>query len=118
MGFLSKIFGGGDAAFTNLDIDTYKQEYVDAKKGHVLVDVRSKGEFSGGHLPKAINIPLNELSKRSGEIAKDKPVVVVCASGNRSRSGAKILSNAGFSNVLNLKGGTVQWAMRGLPIKK
>lgn len=117
MGFLSKLFGGGESAFTNLDINSYKQQYVDTHTDHVLVDVRSKGEFSSGHLPNAINIPLNELSKRSGEIAKDKPVVVVCASGSRSRSGARVLANAGFSDVFNLKGGTAQWAMRGLPIE-
>lgn len=117
MGFLSKLFGGGDAPYANIDVDQYQNDYYKAKADHVLVDVRTKGEFKSGHIPGAINIPLDQLVKRSGEIPTNKPVVVVCASGSRSRTGSKILVNAGHSNVSNLKGGTATWRMRGFPVK-
>ncbi|MGE0789546.1 MAG: rhodanese-like domain-containing protein [Sandaracinaceae bacterium] len=79
------------------------------ENGGRLLDVRTRGEFGSGHLPGALNIPLQELSRRAAEIgAKDRPVVVYCASGARSRSAAKMLKAAGFATVHNL-GGLHRW---------
>ncbi|PJF39542.1 MAG: transferase, partial [Phototrophicales bacterium] len=74
-------------------------------------------EFKNGHVPGAINIPLDQLQARIDEIPTDKPIVVICASGNRSQTGAKRLANAGYDRVYNLKGGTMSWMMAGLPIE-
>jgi len=77
--------------------------------GARLVDVRSPAEFSSGHLPGAINIPVQELSTRTGELApSDKPIVLYCQSGMRSASAARILKSAGYSAVHNL-GGMRRW---------
>lgn len=103
--------------YQNLSIADYKAQYVDAHKPHVLVDVRTAEEFRGGHLPGAINIPLNVLQQRAREVPRGKPVVVVCASGNRSVSGAKILAGAGYETVYNLQGGTMRWMMQRLPLE-
>lgn len=100
-----------------LSVSDYKATYVDGKRDHVLVDVRTPGEFSNGHLPGAINLPLNELGSKTNKIKKGKPVVVVCASGSRSRAGARMLLKAGFSDVYNLKGGTSAWMMQKLPLE-
>lgn len=73
------------------------------QEGAKLVDVRSPGEFSSGHLPGAINVPLQELSshvKKLGE--KDKPVVLYCASGTRSAMAKSTLKGLGFTQVHNL----------------
>ncbi|MBM4781845.1 MAG: rhodanese-like domain-containing protein [Archangiaceae bacterium] len=73
------------------------------KEGAKLVDVRSPGEFSSGHLPGAINVPLQELGaqvKKLGE--KDKPVVLYCASGTRSAMACSTLKGLGFTQVFNL----------------
>ncbi len=68
--------------------------------GASLVDVRSEMEFSSGHLPGAINMPVVNLQPaRLGN--KDKPVVVYCASGSRSAHAARTLRKAGFT-VLDL----------------
>ena len=52
------------------------------------------------------------------QIDKSKPVIVVCQSGNRSRSGSDILVEAGWSDVRNFKGGTMAWRMRGFELKR
>jgi len=75
------------------------------KEGAVVVDVRTTDEYEDEHFPKAINIPVNELSSRVAEIGpKDKPVVLYCASGARSAMGARILKSLGFSDVVNAGG--------------
>ena len=56
------------------------------KNGAIIVDVRSKGEFEGGHLKGSINIPLNRLGENLSKLKKDKPIITCCASGARSAS--------------------------------
>ena len=102
----------------NLNIQDYKEQYFQSTQDHQLIDVRSVGEYMGGHLPNAVNIPLNEIPNRINEIAQDKPVVFVCASGNRSGDAVNWLTHQGFSNVHNLQGGTMMWMMAGLPVKR
>ena len=76
---------------------------------HTLLDVRSLGEWKGGHAKGAVHIPLNEIEQRIGEIPKDKPVVVICASGMRSSMCATILGQAGYQEVYNYSGGMGRW---------
>ena len=72
-------------------------------EGAKLVDVRSPEEFAGGHLPGAINVPVQQLDGRMGEIGPhDQPVVVYCQSGMRSARAASTLRQAGFASVHNL----------------
>ncbi len=104
--------------YKNIDIESYSEDFANHKTNHFLLDVRSKNEYMQGHIPSAINIPLNELADRVNEIPNDKPVVVVCASGNRSRTGANKLVDAGIDDVSNLKGGTMAWMMSGQPIER
>jgi phage shock protein E len=71
--------------------------------GARLVDVRSPSEYASGHIPGAINIPVNELSDRVAELApKEKPIVLYCQSGMRSASAARFLRAAGHREVHNL----------------
>lgn len=73
------------------------------KAGAKLVDVRTTGEYASGHLTGAVNIPLHELSARLAELgAKDRAIVVYCASGQRSSRAKGLLKGAGFTNVHNL----------------
>lgn len=86
------------------------------QKGAALVDVRESWEYIQGHLPEAKNIPMRELPNRLKEIPD--PVVLVCASGNRSGQVAIYLTEHGHRQVANLMGGTYGWQQRGLPIEK
>lgn len=85
----------------------------------VLYDVRTPGEYAGGHVPGAVNIPLDQLSSRMDELAPHKgdAVYLVCASGNRSGKAATQLAAAGFSNPINVEGGTRAWQAAGKPLE-
>lgn len=69
--------------------------------GAQIIDVRSPGEYAGGHVKGSVNIPLNELPRKLSSIKKDKPVITCCASGMRSASAASILKTNGYSDVYN-----------------
>ncbi|PCI43976.1 MAG: rhodanese [Proteobacteria bacterium] len=84
---------------------------------HTLLDVRSLGEWESGHSGKAVHISLGEINARMDELAKDKPLVVICASGNRSVVAATKLAQAGFDDVYNFSGGMGSWLAAGLPVK-
>jgi len=72
------------------------------RDGAILVDVRSAGEFARASAPGTINIPLTQLSRRLGEIPKDAPVVLCCASGTRSGMAKLVLIKNGYKNVHNI----------------
>lgn len=72
------------------------------KKGAILLDVRTPGEFQVAHAKDSINIPLDELKQRLPKLPKDTPLLVACASGTRSGMAKLILKRHGFKNVYNL----------------
>src|SRR5674476_891168 len=72
------------------------------KNGAIFVDVRSAGEFASGNAPGTINIPLQELGSRLGEIPKSSPVVLCCASGTRSGMASLMLKTRGYQKVYNI----------------
>lgn len=110
---MSFLFRRKQQAFGNLSVRAYRERYYTPNADHVLVDVRTASEFASGHLPSAMNIPLDQLAKRLGEIPSGKPVIVVCATGNRSRAGAEMLVRSGYTEVYNLQGGTMAWMLSG-----
>lgn len=72
--------------------------------GASIVDVRTPEEYRDGGYPGAVNIPLQVLGARLGEIPKDRPVVLYCASGGRSGLAARQLKAAGYADVINAGG--------------
>jgi len=71
------------------------------KEGAQVVDVRGPGEFAGGHAANSVNIPLPELGDRAGDLDRNRPVIVCCASGTRSAMAAHRLRRLGFGRVVN-----------------
>jgi rhodanese-related sulfurtransferase len=67
----------------------------------VIVDVRSPGEFASGHVPGSINIPVQELQARLGELDRARPLITCCASGLRSRVAVRLLEASGYASVTN-----------------
>ena len=85
------------------------------KSGAFILDVRQPDEWAAGHIPDATLIPLGDLPARIAEVPKDRQVVVVCRSGNRSAQGRDILLGAGHPSVTSMAGGMNDWAAAGYP---
>jgi len=69
--------------------------------GAMIVDVRSKGEYQGGHIKGSVNIPLQTLQDNLSKLKKDKTIITCCASGMRSATAKNILQSYGFEHVHN-----------------
>jgi rhodanese-related sulfurtransferase len=80
-----------------------KTDYAQlVKDGAIILDVRSKGEFSSGHIRGAINIPVDQLGNNLSRLKdKHKPIITCCASGMRSASAKSILLASGYTEVYN-----------------
>lgn len=107
MGFFSNLFGGSKNNVTG------EQAVEMVKDGAQLLDVREKHEWKTGHAAHATHIPLSQVGDAGPKrLSKNRPVVVYCKSGMRSRSGAKTLRDLGFDAV-SLKGGFSSWVNAG-----
>lgn len=102
-------------------------ENVDAAKAAALLrtnedvqvlDVRSAEEFAAGSIPGARNVPLGAPAFRegAGKLEVDKPVLVYCAGGYRSRKAVPILREMGFASIHHLHRGFMSWKRAGLPV--
>ncbi|MBZ0299906.1 MAG: rhodanese-like domain-containing protein [Anaerolineae bacterium] len=100
----------------NIQIEAY-QQHRENRFPHLLLDVRESWEYALGHMPDAVNIPLNDLPDHLEELPRDQPIVVVCEHGIRSVYGAQYLAQVGFEGIYNLLGGTSEWRARGLPLE-
>jgi rhodanese-related sulfurtransferase len=92
---------------------------IESGSAPVVLDVRSRDEFAGGHIPGAINIPYDEIDARRSEIpasASDE-IVVLCQSGGRARIAEQTLREQGHDNVRDLTGHWKEWRARGLPTR-
>ncbi|MDX6595219.1 MAG: hypothetical protein QOI72_601 [Solirubrobacterales bacterium] len=85
------------------------------EEGAQLIDVRADHEWEAGHLPGATHVPLDELPERTGEIDKERPVLLYCRGGNRSTMAATALADAGY-DAAKLSEGIVGWDEAGLPL--
>ena len=81
----------------------------------VVLDVRTPDEFASGHVPGAMNIPIDQLAARTGELDPQREVVVYCERGPRASRAADALVAAGFSDVKLLSGHMSAWRDAGLP---
>ncbi|HEX5874124.1 MAG TPA: rhodanese-like domain-containing protein, partial [Pyrinomonadaceae bacterium] len=82
-----------------------------------IIDVRRPAEYVDGHVPRAFNAPLANLDQSLGPLPleKNKLTAVICAGGYRSSAAASLLQKEGFSNLLNVSGGTGAWIQAGYP---
>jgi phage shock protein E len=67
----------------------------------IILDVRTKDEYNGGHIKGSVNIPLQSLSAQLSKLKKDKAIITCCASGGRSSAAKSMLKSNGFENVHN-----------------
>lgn len=88
--------------FHNINIRNILQEAMNY--GGVIVDVRTKEEFEQGHIPMAMNLPLEEIQAESVSLPKEKVILVYCKNGGKSAMAASVLGNMGY-RVINTVGG-------------
>ena len=94
-------------AFNAEEARRYMQDR--SAEGFTLLDVRQPQEYEAEHIPGAKLIPLPQLGERLGELDAEKPTLVYCAIGGRSRVAAQMLAGRGFQEVFNLSGGIKAW---------
>lgn len=108
-----------------LPIEAIEQVSVDQLKEQIanrdlqIVDVRRPAEYGDGHVPRALNAPLAVLDRTVSQLPlqKDKPTAVICAGGYRSSAAASLLQQQGFTNLINVAGGTGAWINAGYPVE-
>jgi adenylyltransferase/sulfurtransferase len=83
--------------------------------GAQLIDVREPWEWAVSHIPGAVLIPMGDLPSRMSEIDPQRQAVIYCAVGGRSARAVESLQRAGYTKVLNLSGGIMEWTNRRLP---
>ncbi len=81
----------------------------------LLVDVRSGSEFASGHIPGAVNIPMDQIEARLDDLDRNLPIVLICQAGKRARMTAGLLESC-QRQLSVLEGGTKAWIEAGLPV--
>ena len=83
-----------------------------------VLDVRRPDEFAQGHVPGAVNVPLDELGARLSAVPRDKDVVIYCRTGRRSQLAADLLAANGYTRLSHLEGDMQAWLEKGRPVAK
>ena len=81
----------------------------------LLLDVRTRREWESKRIAASMNVPLNELPERTGDLPRHRRIFVHCAGGYRSSIAASVLQAAGFDRLVELAGGLAAWEAAGLP---
>ena len=110
------LFGKKEQNQLEITVLQYRSEWSGTT--HVLLDVREDDEWSDGHAPNAVWIPLGELQQRVGELDKGTPIAVICRSGRRSLAAAEFLQQMGFAKPVSIEGGMISWAGHGQPVTR
>jgi len=113
MNLLQSLFGPPMPSVSAAELN---EKFKNGKRP-LVVDVRQPEEYRTGHINGAKLIPLGELRRRLKELPKDREIICVCATGNRSRSATKMLVREGY-NAINMPGGMVTWTGSGFSMKK
>jgi len=101
------------------DITSREAKSLMEKNGKVfLLDVRTPDERRQGYIVGSVLIPVDAMEKRIGEVPKNRPVLVYCAVGSRSRAVAQALARQGYAEVYNMKDGIYGWYRNGFAIQR
>jgi glyoxylase-like metal-dependent hydrolase (beta-lactamase superfamily II)/rhodanese-related sulfurtransferase len=95
------------------------KEMIPRESDLQIIDVRRPAEYQSGHAPRAVTAPLSILKERAPALGLDrtKPTAVICAGGYRSSAATSIMQQAGFTNLMNVTGGTSAWINAGYEVE-
>ncbi len=85
--------------------------------GAQIIDVRTPGEYAGGHVPGALNIPHMSVLAQKEKLASDRELVFICQVGQRSALACEFAAAAGFKDLFNVEGGTDAWVKAGFGVE-
>ena len=97
-----------------VDLETFAAAHAG---GAYVLDVREDHEFTAGHVPGAVSVPMNEVPARLAEVPADQPVYVICQAGGRSAQVVGFLRQQGL-DAINVAGGTGEWVARGWAVER
>jgi glyoxylase-like metal-dependent hydrolase (beta-lactamase superfamily II)/rhodanese-related sulfurtransferase len=101
-----------------MTVDELHDRWADDPGAIQVLDVRERTEWDAGHIPGALHTPYHDLRDPPDGLALDRPVAVVCGSGQRSAVGASLLQRQGATDVIHVvDGGIPRWAREGWPIE-
>jgi SulP family sulfate permease len=92
------------------------QELI-ANREPVVIDVREPDEYHHGHFPEARLLPLSELLTSQPDLPRDRPILLICRTGRRSKRAMRFLMDLGYEDLQNLRGGVLSWKALDLPLE-
>jgi rhodanese-related sulfurtransferase len=101
-----------------VDVRTAHDRATDSASPSLLVDVREPEEFANVRAEGAVLVPMSTFVTRMNELPRDRPILVICQSGNRSAAVTGHLLRNGWTDVSNVAGGTGEWEKAGLPVRR
>src|SRR2546421_7408448 len=104
------------ARVPGIDVNQVRQR-LEVEPKPFLLDVREPWEYAAGHVPGARLIPLGELEQRASEVSRDRPVLAICHSGQRSLAAAGYLIQLGSTDTPNADCRTAAWIARRYPVQ-
>jgi len=107
-------FWGLAQGFTIVTVDDLNRALADPKT--FVIDVRTPQEYAGGHVPGAVNWPLQEIESWWSKVPKDRVVYIKCNTQNRSKLAVQYLISKGYNDLKLVQGGIQAWRSRGYPI--
>jgi rhodanese-related sulfurtransferase len=98
--------------------DFYKL-HQDLAANEVILDVRGEDEFAAGHIPNALNIPIDQISERTAELKNFSKIYIHCKRGGRAKRAFESLEQLGLKNLVCIHdAGMDMWIESGYPVKK
>jgi len=103
------------ATLATISVHELQRELAMTSGKPTVIDVRTEGEWHGGHIDGAIHIHGGKLQEHFSEVPRDRPVAVICGSGYRASIAASFLQREGYKDIRNVLGGMMAWKAAGLP---
>lgn len=110
--------GAGAGEVRQINAESLHARLASNEPRPLLVDVREPGEFDAGHIDGALLAPLGTVEDGVADVPKDREIILVCRSGNRSTKAYRRLAAAGYANLTNFDGGMLAWEKLGYPVVK
>lgn len=99
-----------------ITVDALRDQLQSAESKPLLVDVREPNEFEAAHIAEARLAPLGNVEKDLSNVEKDREIVLICRTGNRSGKAYRRLAAQGYTNMRNVEGGMQAWEKKGYPV--